>query len=278
MTGRARSNRGFTLIELMIVIAVVGTLGASQIPTLMQARKAVNEEAAIGSLRTLASAQQLFRDQDKNNNGVLDYAPTLKALSNFGLIPAQLGTGRDHGYAFYLETSPDGNHWSGVAAPAAIGRSGDRNFTNDETNVVVTGCPPGQHPDPATGKCEPIDTLFDDTAIGLIHALDTMSAGMALPAAKALAQIAPTLSQQLLTFTDTNHDGFVTFDEALRPDIFGATLSPLVQVFTDSARRDLALGIANEQLPAVQVTGFGGDLLAFLNRVPPFVPGGGLAR
>jgi hypothetical protein len=59
----------------------------------------------------------------------------------------------------------------------------------------------------------------------------------------------------------------------LNADILGPTLRPLVEPVTSAVRRDLALGVASEQLQGVPVTAIGGDLLEFLNRVPPYVPG-----
>lgn len=266
-------SEGFSFIELMIVIAVVSTFAAIANPALIEARKGSNEEAAIGAIRTFGAAQTLFRDGDKDGNGVADYSETLSALVFPGGVDPTLGTGRAHGYAFHLTTSPDRMHWSVVAAPAAVNRSGDDVFTIDETEVIFTDCPPGQHPNPLTGKCEPDDTYVSDAAISAIHSVDALSLGVALPLMKSIAASMPGLGQQIATAMDTNHDGMLSFDESLNADIAGPTLRPLLAPLTDALRRDLALGVANEQLPAVQISSLGGDILPFLNKVPPFVPG-----
>jgi len=270
-TLRSQSD-GFTLIELMIVIAIVSTLAAVATPQLIEVRKGSNEAASIGALRTISTAQSLFRDGDKDGNGVADYSPTLGALVFPGGADPTLGTGRAHGYAFHLTTSPDRMHWSVVAAPAAVNRSGDNVFAIDESDVIFTDCPPGQHPNPLTGKCEPDDTYVSDAAISAIHAIDSLSLGVALPAMKSVAAAVPNLGQQIAMAMDTNHDGMLSFDESLNADIAGPALRPLLAPLTDALRRDLALGVANEQLPAVQIPSLGGDILAFLNKVPPFVP------
>src|SRR5205085_1955103 len=81
-----RSRRGFTLIELMIVIAIIAIIAAIAIPSLLDARKASNETAAIGGLRAIFSAETLFRDRDKDGNGVCDYAVSMSALDAARLI------------------------------------------------------------------------------------------------------------------------------------------------------------------------------------------------
>jgi len=61
---RKRSEGGFTLIELMIVIAIIAIIAAIAIPSLLRSRIAANEVAAIGALRSLMSAQEEFRMAD----------------------------------------------------------------------------------------------------------------------------------------------------------------------------------------------------------------------
>lgn len=272
MARYASRSDGFTLIELMIVIAIVAVIASVANPALVEKRKGGNEQAAIGALRTIATAQSLFQEGDKDGNGVADFAESLHDLYFAGLINPSLATGRAHGYAFNLTTSPDRMHWSVVAAPAAVNRSGDEVFSIDESEAIVTDCPPGQHVNPLTGKCEPEDTFASGVAIRQIHSIDVSSFGAALDQAKVLAVLVPNLSQSIANAMDTNHDGMLSFNEALNADFVGPTLRPLLAPVTDVLRRDLALGVASEQLPAVQTSTLSGDLLGFLNEVPPFVP------
>ena len=66
-------QRGFTLIELMIVIAIIAIIAAIAIPGILSASRAANERNASGSLKTIVSAQLIFKGSDTDNNGLNDF-------------------------------------------------------------------------------------------------------------------------------------------------------------------------------------------------------------
>jgi prepilin-type N-terminal cleavage/methylation domain-containing protein len=68
-----RRNKGFTLIELMIVIAIIAIIAAIAIPGLLQSQRASNERNASASLKTLATAEADFRANDRDGNRVTDF-------------------------------------------------------------------------------------------------------------------------------------------------------------------------------------------------------------
>src|SRR6188508_3146890 len=68
-----KGKKGFTLIELMIVIAIIAIIAAIAIPGLLSSRRASNERTASTSLKTLSSAEADFRANDRDWNHVNDF-------------------------------------------------------------------------------------------------------------------------------------------------------------------------------------------------------------
>ncbi|GIW71282.1 MAG: prepilin-type N-terminal cleavage/methylation domain-containing protein [Planctomycetota bacterium] len=147
-----RNQKGFTLIELMIVIAIIAIIAAIAIPNLLDARKGANEAAAKSALRTLFTVQNLYREGDRDGNGTLDYADTLTKLLNANLIDEVLASGTKQGYVFTINGASLYT-WSATANPEVPGKSGDNYFFIDETGVIrynTTGTASAS--DPPIGK------------------------------------------------------------------------------------------------------------------------------
>jgi prepilin-type N-terminal cleavage/methylation domain-containing protein len=73
-----RIGAGFTLIELMIAVAIIAILAAIAIPSLLRSRTASNEVAAIAACRAFVTAEETYRRTDWDHDGILEYARSLR--------------------------------------------------------------------------------------------------------------------------------------------------------------------------------------------------------
>jgi len=140
-------NAGFSLIELMIVVAVIVIIAAMSIPSLLHARMAANEAAAVSALRTLAS-EEVNYDASWSSG----YSPTLAALgpplpgigpspANADLVDSILASGIRGGYQFiYVPLISAGTNkptgYQVNANPISPGITGEWYFFLDQSNVI----------------------------------------------------------------------------------------------------------------------------------------------
>jgi type IV pilus assembly protein PilA len=155
------NDRGFTLIEVLIVVAIIGIIAALSIAGLLRARIAGNEASAIGTMRAIVSAQA---DYMNANNG---YATDLSALATPcpGSSVAWLGGDIDangvtkSGYAFTIAVGAGGvpgsrtdcngtattSTYFGTAIPESLGSTGNRAFSINQHAAIwqnTAGTPP----------------------------------------------------------------------------------------------------------------------------------------
>ena len=119
---------GFTLIELMIVVAIIAIIAAIAIPSLTAARMHGNEASAVSSLRTIMSCNEQYRVRFG------DYAGGLSDLGTEGYIDSVLSAGSKQGYDFSYTAGA--STWECTAEPVTPSRTGERYFFVDLTGVI----------------------------------------------------------------------------------------------------------------------------------------------
>ncbi len=131
----------------MIVVALIALVLAIAIPNLLEARKRANEGSAVGIMKSIISAQTLFRERDLDDDGALDYATAMYQLGPQGarllaLEKDQAMGYHQSGYKFRVASPPggrsDGNPytWRAAATPIKYGKTGDLSYFVDQTGVI----------------------------------------------------------------------------------------------------------------------------------------------
>ncbi len=147
-----KGNKGFSLIELLIVVAIILIIAAIAIPNLLSSRMAANESSAVGSLQAIKSAEYSYY----NTYPTIGYAPAISNLGGTGmpcvatsanacLLDASLstavpGTGSKSGYVFSAVGVTSGSAvnaaFAAGASPVIAHQTGNRDFCSTDDGVL----------------------------------------------------------------------------------------------------------------------------------------------
>ena len=140
-----KKQKGFSLIELLIVVAIILIIAAIAIPNLLRSRMAANEASAVGSIRTINTAAVTYsstypQDGFPGTLAALGAAasPCVATSAGACLLDQVLAAGTKSGYTFVLTS--DGNTpsvgYSITGTPVNVGTTGQRMFFSDQSGVI----------------------------------------------------------------------------------------------------------------------------------------------
>jgi type IV pilus assembly protein PilA len=141
-----RNQDGFSLIELLIVVAIILIIAAIAIPNLLRSRMAANEASAVSAVRAITTAEHAYFQAYPD----VGFTCTISNLgppangqpystTGAGILDAVVATGTKSGYSFGLSNCTGTvviSSYTSVAQPVVVGGTGQRAFCSDASGVM----------------------------------------------------------------------------------------------------------------------------------------------
>jgi type IV pilus assembly protein PilA len=161
-----RKQKGFSLIELLIVVAIILIIAAIAIPNLLRARIAANESSAVSSIRTVNTAQVSYQSAYPT----VGYASSLPILGpaaagactaptatnacliDYSVSQATTVAGAKSGYYFAMATANSNQSYTVGGSAAVFNQSGVRDFCSIEDGVIRFEIPSSQQTPTSTAS------------------------------------------------------------------------------------------------------------------------------
>jgi prepilin-type N-terminal cleavage/methylation domain-containing protein len=137
-----KNEQGFSLIELLVVVAIIGLIAGIAVPNLKRARQQACSGSAVQSMRTITTAELLYQKTYKVYGTLADLAPD-------GTLDSNLRTGFKSTYQFDITLDADPLKFTAIATPTSEPASMNHYFVDETTVIRVNyGAPADATSDP----------------------------------------------------------------------------------------------------------------------------------